>query len=124
VVVGPKGCGKSTLIRSLVKYYTGQALSDVLGPVTVVCGKKKRVTFFECPADDLCAMLDLGTWVRWCRFAATGAVWFGGLGGLAGFVSIISNQCGDASVGSGGWLVLHDSVHHQYVPRLVCLAQP
>ncbi len=80
VVVGPKGCGKSTLIRSLVKYYTGQALSDVLGPVTVVCGKKKRVTFFECPADDLCAMLDLGTWVRWCRFAACdwcGVVWGG-----------------------------------------------
>ena len=27
VVMGPKGCGKSTLIRSLVKYYTGQNLS-------------------------------------------------------------------------------------------------
>lgn len=64
VVVGPKGCGKSTLIRSLVKYYSGQNLSDVLGPVTVVCGKRKRVTFFECPADDLCAMLDLGACVR------------------------------------------------------------
>lgn len=31
VVMGPKGCGKTTLIRSLVKYYTGQNLSDVLG---------------------------------------------------------------------------------------------
>lgn len=31
VVMGPKGCGKSTLIRSLVKYYTRQNLSDVLG---------------------------------------------------------------------------------------------
>lgn len=35
VVMGPQGCGKSTLIRSLVKYYTGQSISDVLGPVTV-----------------------------------------------------------------------------------------
>ncbi|EWM28338.1 ribosome biogenesis protein bms1-like protein, partial [Nannochloropsis gaditana] len=59
VVMGPKGCGKSTLIRSLVKYYTRQNLSDVLGPITVVAGKAKRLTFFECPGDDLCAMLDL-----------------------------------------------------------------
>ena len=33
-------------------------MSDVLGPVTIVCGKKKRMTFYECP-DDLCSMLDL-----------------------------------------------------------------
>ena len=30
-----------------------------LGPITVVAGKTKRITFFECPSDDLCAMLDL-----------------------------------------------------------------
>lgn len=35
VVMGPKGCGKSTLIRSLVKYYTGHNVSDVRGPITV-----------------------------------------------------------------------------------------
>jgi ribosome biogenesis protein BMS1 len=58
VVMGPKGCGKSTLIRSLVKIYTGQNLSDTVGPITVVAGRKRRVTFFECPLDIL-SMTDL-----------------------------------------------------------------
>ena len=39
VVMGPPGCGKTTLIRSLVKKYTRQNLRDVLGPCTVVSGK-------------------------------------------------------------------------------------
>eukprot|EP00559_Dactyliosolen_fragilissimus_P005247 CAMPEP_0184860234 /NCGR_PEP_ID=MMETSP0580-20130426/5164_1 /TAXON_ID=1118495 /ORGANISM="Dactyliosolen fragilissimus" /LENGTH=1209 /DNA_ID=CAMNT_0027357269 /DNA_START=139 /DNA_END=3768 /DNA_ORIENTATION=- len=57
VVMGPPGVGKSTLIRSLVKMYTNHNLTKVVGPVTVVLGKKKRVTFFECP-NDPAAMLD------------------------------------------------------------------
>jgi len=32
---------------------------SVTGPITVVAGKSKRITLFECPSDDLCAMLDL-----------------------------------------------------------------
>ena len=59
VVVGPKGSGKSTLIRSLVKLYTQHNLADTDGPVTVVTGKDSRLTFIECP-DDVCAMIDLG----------------------------------------------------------------
>lgn len=58
VVMGPKGVGKSTLIRSLVKLYTEQNLVDILGPVTVVAGDRKRLTFFECPMD-LYSMTDL-----------------------------------------------------------------
>ncbi len=58
VVMGPKGVGKSTLIRSLVKIYTGQNLTDTKGPITVVAGQKRRVTFFECPLD-LYSMTDL-----------------------------------------------------------------
>ena len=87
-VVGPKGCGKSSLIRvsaaasldstlvscaaaplfvlvddvlavggvafgpqSLVKRYTRHKLKEIRGPVTVVTGKARRVTFFECPSD-------------------------------------------------------------------------
>lgn len=57
VVMGPKGVGKSTLIRSLVKLYTQQNLTTVTGPITVITGKKKRMTFFECP-NDTSAMLD------------------------------------------------------------------
>ena len=58
-VMGPGKCGKSTLIRSLVKVYTGQTVTDVSGPITVVANKKRRLTFFEVPADDLNAMIDV-----------------------------------------------------------------
>eukprot|EP01104_Vermistella_antarctica_P002314 TRINITY_DN1256_c0_g1_i1.p1 TRINITY_DN1256_c0_g1~~TRINITY_DN1256_c0_g1_i1.p1 ORF type:complete len:1183 (-),score=490.11 TRINITY_DN1256_c0_g1_i1:24-3572(-) len=58
-VVGPPGCGKSTLIRSLVKHYTKQNIGEVKGPVTVVSGKNRRLTFFEGP-NELNALLDIG----------------------------------------------------------------
>lgn len=57
VVMGPPGVGKSTLIRSLVKMYTNHNLTTVTGPITVVTGKKKRITLLECP-NDTAAMLD------------------------------------------------------------------
>ena len=57
-VVGPPGVGKSTLIRSLVKHYTRQTVGDVKGPITVVTGKHRRLTLFECP-NDLHAMTDM-----------------------------------------------------------------
>jgi ribosome biogenesis protein BMS1 len=58
VVMGPKGVGKSTLIRSLVKLYTNHNLTTVTGPITVVTSKHKRITLLECPSDDTAAMLD------------------------------------------------------------------
>lgn len=58
VVMGPPGVGKSTLIRSLVKLYTNHNLTSVTGPITVITGQKKRVTFIECPSNDTAAMLD------------------------------------------------------------------
>mmetsp|Transcript_34959 Transcript_34959/g.39852 ORF Transcript_34959/g.39852 Transcript_34959/m.39852 type:complete len:1173 (-) Transcript_34959:212-3730(-) len=57
VVMGPPQVGKSTLIRSLVKVYTNHTLTTVTGPITVVTGKKKRITFVECP-NDTAGMLD------------------------------------------------------------------
>lgn len=58
-VVGPSGVGKSTLIRSLVKRYTKQSLGEsIKGPVTVVAGRKQRLTFLEC-SSDLCTMIDV-----------------------------------------------------------------
>ncbi|KAJ1512300.1 Glycoside hydrolase 2 (Mannanase, beta-galactosidase) [Coelomomyces lativittatus] len=57
-VVGPRNSGKSTLIRSLVKRYTKQTMSEILGPITLVAGKLKRLTFIECH-NDLNSMIDL-----------------------------------------------------------------
>ncbi|CAI4789676.1 BAL_1a_G0052930.mRNA.1.CDS.1 [Saccharomyces cerevisiae] len=58
-VVGPPGTGKTTLIRSLVRRMTKSTLNDIQGPITVVSGKHRRLTFLECPADDLNAMIDI-----------------------------------------------------------------
>lgn len=49
--------GKSTLIRCLVKHYTTQNIGEIRGPITVVAGKSRRITFVECPPD-LHGMLD------------------------------------------------------------------
>lgn len=57
-VMGPPGVGKTTLIRSLVRRYTKNTLPEIKGPVTVVAGKTRRLTFIEC-ANDLGAMVDL-----------------------------------------------------------------
>ncbi|BFZ56994.1 Glycoside hydrolase 2 (Mannanase, beta-galactosidase) [Savitreella phatthalungensis] len=58
-VVGPPGTGKTTLIKSLVKRFSKHSLTQVNGPITVVSGKHRRLTFIECP-NDLNAMVDIG----------------------------------------------------------------
>ncbi|KAL3145805.1 Glycoside hydrolase 2 (Mannanase, beta-galactosidase) [Trebouxia sp. C0009 RCD-2024] len=57
VVHGPPGVGKTTLIKNLIKHYVNQNLSEVKGPITVVSGKTRRLTFVECP-QDLHGMID------------------------------------------------------------------
>ena len=58
-VVGPPGVGKSTLVKSLVRRYTKQTLNDIRGPVTVISGKRRRLTIVECN-NDLSSMIDIG----------------------------------------------------------------
>ncbi|XP_018522026.1 LOW QUALITY PROTEIN: ribosome biogenesis protein BMS1 homolog [Lates calcarifer] len=58
VVVGPPKVGKSTLIRCLIKNFTRQKMGDICGPVTIVSGKKRRLTFMECN-NDINTMIDL-----------------------------------------------------------------
>lgn len=56
-LVGPAGVGKSTIIRNLVKHYSKRRLPAVVGPVTIVAGRKRRITFIEV-GGDLAAMVD------------------------------------------------------------------
>ncbi|XP_078658723.1 ribosome biogenesis protein BMS1 homolog isoform X2 [Branchiostoma floridae x Branchiostoma belcheri] len=57
-IVGPPKVGKSTLMQCLIKNFTKQRLSNVQGPVTIVSGKKRRLTLFEC-GNDVSSMIDI-----------------------------------------------------------------
>lgn len=57
-VVGPPKVGKSLVIQCLIKSYVRQPLTEILGPVTVVSSKKRRVTFMECN-NDINSMIDI-----------------------------------------------------------------
>lgn len=57
-IVGPPKVGKTTLINNLIKLFTKSPLTDIKGPVTIVIGKKRRITLIECNNDINC-MIDL-----------------------------------------------------------------
>lgn len=57
-IVGPPKVGKTTLLHCLVKNFTRQTLTNIQGPVTVVSGKKRRLTLLECP-NDINSMVDV-----------------------------------------------------------------
>ncbi|KAJ2907328.1 hypothetical protein MKZ38_003184 [Zalerion maritima] len=57
-IVGPPGVGKTTLLKSLIRRYAKETISDPQGPVTVVTSKKQRLTFIECPTELEC-MVDI-----------------------------------------------------------------
>ncbi|KAL2267446.1 hypothetical protein VTJ83DRAFT_4723 [Remersonia thermophila] len=57
-IVGPPGVGKTTLLKSLIRRYTKETISEPVGPITVVTSKKQRLTFIECP-NELEAMVDI-----------------------------------------------------------------
>ncbi|XP_034238787.1 ribosome biogenesis protein BMS1 homolog isoform X2 [Thrips palmi] len=57
-VVGPPKVGKTTLIHAIIRNFTRQPLSEIKGPVTIVSGKKRRLTIMECNNDINC-MIDL-----------------------------------------------------------------
>lgn len=56
-VVGPPKTGKTTIIRNLVRHYSKRNVKTVTGPVTIVTGRKRRVTFLEV-GNDLATMMD------------------------------------------------------------------
>ena len=49
MVQGGHSSGKTTLIKSLVKYYTNQNITSFKGSITVRNSKNQRLTFIECP---------------------------------------------------------------------------
>ena len=51
MIQGGHSSGKTTLIKSLVKYYTNQNISSFKGSITVRNSKNQRLTFIECPND-------------------------------------------------------------------------
>ncbi|XP_043254271.1 ribosome biogenesis protein BMS1 homolog isoform X1 [Colletes gigas] len=57
-VVGPPKVGKSLVIQCLIKNYVRQPLTNIVGPVTIVSSKKRRVTFMECN-NDINSMIDI-----------------------------------------------------------------
>lgn len=57
-VVGPPKVGKTTIINNLIKLFTKSPLIDIKGPVTIVTGKKRRITIIECN-NDINSMIDL-----------------------------------------------------------------
>lgn len=46
------------MIKSLVRRFTKHTLNDIKGPITVVSGKRRRLTFIEC-SNDLNSMIDI-----------------------------------------------------------------
>ncbi|CAF0894337.1 unnamed protein product [Adineta steineri] len=57
-LVGPSQVGKSLLMKCLIKNFTRQKLTDIRGPVTIVSGRKRRITFIEC-RNDINSMIDV-----------------------------------------------------------------
>uniref|UniRef100_A0A914RC22 Uncharacterized protein n=1 Tax=Parascaris equorum TaxID=6256 RepID=A0A914RC22_PAREQ len=50
--------GKSTLLRCLVKHYVRHTVSEIRGPITIVTGKTRRVTFVEVN-NEINSMIDM-----------------------------------------------------------------
>ncbi|KAF8384177.1 hypothetical protein PRIPAC_73319, partial [Pristionchus pacificus] len=57
-IVGPSKVGKSVLLKCLVKHYVRTNLGDIKGPITIVTGKARRVTFVEV-RNDINHMIDV-----------------------------------------------------------------
>lgn len=57
-VQGSMESGKTTLIKSLVYYFTKQRVTDVRGTITLRTNRNQRITFLECPTN-MQAMVDV-----------------------------------------------------------------
>lgn len=62
-IIGPKGVGKTTLTKALVKVIGGYSISDPTGPITVIASKTKRITLYDVPSS-IPAVLDISKLVN------------------------------------------------------------
>ena len=75
VVQGPKKSGKTTLIKSLVRHYTHQKISQAVGPITLRSGKNHRITLIECP-NDINGMVDMAKIADLCLILVDASIGF------------------------------------------------
>uniref|UniRef100_A0A0N4ZZ43 Bms1-type G domain-containing protein n=1 Tax=Parastrongyloides trichosuri TaxID=131310 RepID=A0A0N4ZZ43_PARTI len=57
-IAGPSNVGKTTLLKGLVKHYLHITMNDLKGPISIVTGKTRRVTFIEVE-NDINSMIDI-----------------------------------------------------------------
>lgn len=57
-IVGPPRCGKSTLLRGLIRHFGRQIVPNITGPITAVVGKRLRLTLVECDCN-INSMIDV-----------------------------------------------------------------
>uniref|UniRef100_A0A7E4W936 Bms1-type G domain-containing protein n=1 Tax=Panagrellus redivivus TaxID=6233 RepID=A0A7E4W936_PANRE len=56
-ISGPAKVGKTTLLNDMIKHYAKSPVKSIRGPITVVTGKNRRVTFIEVQ-NDINSMID------------------------------------------------------------------
>ena len=132
LVQGPPGVGKTTLIRGLIKHYTRQDVREVKGPITLIAGKQRRLTFVECP-QGLSAMIDAAKYADLVLLLIDGGFGFemetfeflnllqvcgvrGGGGGGGSVGRQAAGGAGDAPQSCQGWATLRSSRPMTVVP--------
>ncbi|ETW64025.1 hypothetical protein PFMC_00049 [Plasmodium falciparum CAMP/Malaysia] len=72
VIQGAKGVGKSTLLKSLIKYYVGITINNIKGPISIFTKNLKRYTFIEVN-DDILHMIDVAKIADICILVIDGS---------------------------------------------------
>ncbi|EUD64759.1 hypothetical protein C922_04903 [Plasmodium inui San Antonio 1] len=71
-IQGPKGVGKTTLLKSLIKHYVGVSINEVRGPISIITKALKRYTFVEVD-DDILNMIDVAKIADLCLLVIDGS---------------------------------------------------
>ncbi|SCM03752.1 asparagine and aspartate rich protein 2, putative [Plasmodium chabaudi adami] len=72
---GPKGVGKSTLMKSIIKHYVGININEIDRPISIFTKNLKRYTFIEIN-DDILHMIDVAKIADICLLVIDGSFGF------------------------------------------------